>query len=280
MFWKKKDTQLFFVRGFQRSGTNWVCNLLNLHPDISCTGEFHLSPLHKATENIISRQHGLLKSKPGTYKELYYDFIKKTIIGYNKNSAWVGDRTPEALLNFIMPKSSYFVIHRDGREVLVSWMYHLLRIDHNFGPHLNKKKLLFAQNSSYFEHHKHELLGPNWVKNMAKYWNNRVVSDCNFISTSLPKEKDIKIMPLVYEDLLVNTDLRRNEMYKFLDLKPANSLNLNKLTSPGFDQHEPRSHYRIGKSGRWEEYFDKKLLNIFMQEAEQGLEKLEWLKSL
>ena len=33
--------KFFVVRGFMKSGTNWLCRLLNLHPDISCAGEFH-----------------------------------------------------------------------------------------------------------------------------------------------------------------------------------------------------------------------------------------------
>jgi len=36
-----KNIQVVFLRAYQRSGTNWMGNLLNLHPDIVCKGEFH-----------------------------------------------------------------------------------------------------------------------------------------------------------------------------------------------------------------------------------------------
>jgi len=34
-----REYRAFFLRGRMRSGTNWACNLLNLHPKINCHGE-------------------------------------------------------------------------------------------------------------------------------------------------------------------------------------------------------------------------------------------------
>ena len=35
------DKDLFFVLGYQKSGTTWVATLLNAHPEIHCDGEGH-----------------------------------------------------------------------------------------------------------------------------------------------------------------------------------------------------------------------------------------------
>ena len=51
---KVENFNYFFLRGAPaRSGTNWVSNLLNLHPEIFITGEFNLDYIRITLDNVI-----------------------------------------------------------------------------------------------------------------------------------------------------------------------------------------------------------------------------------
>ncbi|MEC7499536.1 MAG: hypothetical protein VYE67_14540, partial [Planctomycetota bacterium] len=55
-----KSRRYFGIRGCMKSGTNWAGNLLNLHPDISCTGEYHWEGIVVPFEDNMA-QRPLLK---------------------------------------------------------------------------------------------------------------------------------------------------------------------------------------------------------------------------
>ena len=44
----------FFICGCFKSGTNWVQNLLNLHPHVQVQGEFHFEVLRNAVDQLTS----------------------------------------------------------------------------------------------------------------------------------------------------------------------------------------------------------------------------------
>jgi len=281
MFWnntERNSKNIFFVRGFQRSGTNWVSNLLNLHPDVSCTGEFHFKYLFQAYQETIDSKHGLLARSPNKLNNLFEDFIKETITSYNKSKATVvGDRTPQLIKDLVITNSNYVLVQRDGRDVIVSWMYHLMRINHNFNsPLLERKKRLFQQNSKHFEEHKSTLLLNNWVKRMAIYWNNHIVDDYKSIGFAKDGTYPINVYPLKYEDLCSNTDEIRYEMYKFLGVNPLSAKSLDNNTTPGFKKNNTLSHYRKGEVGRWKLYFSDEQNEIFKNYASQAMNILSY----
>lgn len=279
MWWKRDkvitNQQVFFVRGFQRSGTNWISNLLNLHPDISCTGEFHLNQLFKAYKNTINKEYGLLKNKPNIVNKEFINFIDSLIIKYNNgNCKIVGDRTPMLISDLIIPNRKYILIQRDGRDVIVSWIYHLFRIDNKFHKPMEQRKLKFKNDENYFESNKYELLNKSWIERIAKNWNKRIISDLQTIEKA--QQLDIEILSIKYEDLLLNTDSARREMYRFLRAEQEKALTLTDLTSPGFSTFNPKSHYRKGESGRWKLYFNDEYLNIFEKHASEALKALNY----
>jgi len=269
IFRKNIEVQsVFFLRGFQRSGTNWVCNLLNLHPDISCTGEFHLQEIHLTYTNILNRSKTLIGQNHKIFTSNYNTFIKNTIIEYNKNKRFVGDRTPCALDRLYLKDCKYILIIRDGRDIVVSWIYHLFRINHTFGEEMENKKLIFHSNKSYFENNKKELLNNYWVKKLAVGWNNRLKRDLIMVKSKISKNQ---IMVIKYEDLITNTEIIRNEMYSFLGADPYKANKLTNITKPGFKNHNANSHYRKGESNRWKLYFTKEQLRIFERYAYDSL---------
>lgn len=278
MWFKKQETdkiEVFFVRGFQRSGTNWVSNLLNLHPDISSIGEFHFQKFNFAYTHALERPHGILKQHPEKITKNFQGFIKQTIIDYNKKPAsFIADRTPMAINSLVIPNHKYVLIQRDGRDVLVSWIYHLFRIGHEFGEQMENKKNIFLSDNNYFEENKKELLNEFWVRKIAKAWNKRILSDHQSIQNAT--SFNIQVFPILYEDLLNSTEEIRKKMYSFIGADPSKAKQLTTLTKPGFEKHDPASHYRKGESGRWKDYFTDEQLEEFEKIAREALDLLSY----
>lgn len=276
MFWKKEkseEKQIFFVRGFQRSGTNWVSNLLNLHPNISCIGEFHLKQFFHAYKHMLERKHGLIKQNPDFFHSNFEQFVSQLVKHYNSSNAlYVGDRTPMALQDLILPNNKYILICRDGRDILISWIYHLFRIDHSFGKQMESKKEIYKSDNNYFENNKNELLNNHWVEKIARNWNTRILQD-NDIKVN-QKKHNILVHSLKYETLLKDTETERMCLYNFLGAEDHKAKELTDLTSPGFEEHKPDSHYRKGEAGRWKQYFSEEQLHIFESHAISALKLL------
>ena len=51
----EQPKRFFQLRGFMRSGTNWIGNLLNLHPHICCTGEYHFDVMDGEFRRLIEK---------------------------------------------------------------------------------------------------------------------------------------------------------------------------------------------------------------------------------
>ncbi len=122
----------FFVRGHPRSGTNWVGALLNLHPNINCWGEFHFEDIRNAIDNLQAQPWQITAREPlkTALDRSFEDMVKKAVLTLESRKPgayWVGDRTPRGLRVFV-EGSPYFLIIRDGRDILVSWTYHVLRM--------------------------------------------------------------------------------------------------------------------------------------------------------
>lgn len=64
-----------------RSGTNWFNAILNLHPNIYCTGEFHFGALRKAYLKFVKRP--VIARADPTLKTMvlnnFQTFVKQTL---------------------------------------------------------------------------------------------------------------------------------------------------------------------------------------------------------
>jgi len=272
---KTSSKDVFYVRGFQRSGTNWVCNLLNLHFDVNCTGEFHLSPLFIAKNKILKKENRILAKPKNNFVLKYNNFILSLIQEACNNYKYCGDRTPCSLDSCYISGTKTILIQRDGRDVLISWIYHLFRINHKFGPQLERKKKLFQKDPNYFESNKHELLNNYWTAKISREWNNRIIKDHRFYQNLTVKERQ-NISVIKYEDLIINTDNIRRDLYKFIGANPDKAKKLDNLTTAGFKEHNPNSHYRLGRTNRWNEYFTKEQSEIFEFNAKEALNLLKY----
>lgn len=237
-------------------------------------GEFHFEKLFNARNSIYSNPNNIYQNQGDYLIDNFNNFILNTIKDYCEAYPLCGDRTPCSILESIIPGKKYILIQRDGRDCLVSWIYHLIAINYPFGDDMSKKLKSFRADPNFFEEDKSMLLNEYWTRSIAKQWQNRVLYDLKAIEQVKKKEIDIEVLSLKYEDLLIDVENYRKRMYDFLGLDFAAAKSLTDLTTAGFKEHNVLSHYRKGEGGRWKQYFSDEKMNWFESEAKEALEIL------
>lgn len=153
-----KATNLFFLVGNMRSGTTWLMDLLNTHPDFCCVGEMHavetpdlpFPTLEAVSRNAVALRHWYLMSNNGwsnpfqtgsmSHPHLEHDLVRFmfewTIHRYLQSRGgpmprFIGDKSPTHTRSLVRRLRAYFgvyepyVLHlvRDPRDVAVSrWL--------------------------------------------------------------------------------------------------------------------------------------------------------------
>lgn len=278
------NIEVAYLRGYPKSGTNWFCNLLNLHPEIVCHGEFHFEHFHQAFRDTLDRRFGLLQEEPNKIRSEYFKFIRNVVKTYasdfsdKKNIKVVIDRTPQTIDSTFVPGSKYLYITRDGRDVLVSWTYHSLLVKKLSHNHIKNIFTNFNKDPNHYEKYKNSLLAnKNWVKSIARGWNNQIVRDFAHMKKADEGKIKYNYYRVKYEDLHQNTNKIRNEIYTFLGVDASLASELTGLTKPGFDNRKTinTSFYRSGKTGKWRNYFSEKQHSWFIEETKQAFNILE-----
>lgn len=279
---KKRKATYFFVRGFMRSGTNWIGNVLNLHPDICCNGEYHFHRLFEGFNRIsnpVFSPYGLLMKSHLRLPAIreFERFVKRLIeLGsseLNKPDATIlGARTPCPVRQNVIRRAKRIHIIRDGRDCLVSSAFHFLRLDEEvypFGAHpdMIEKRKQFKQNPDLFKEQPDLLLDDEqWVRGRVQQWVHRVKNDRKFI-----ERRQGLVYCTKYERLHAETEEVRREMYEFLGADPDKADPLDDQTSAGFDKENVLSHYRKGTIGDWKKYFNSNVRQWFQDEAKDTL---------
>jgi hypothetical protein len=292
---RPKRFRVFFIRGYMRSGTNWVCNLLNLHPQVLSTGEFHLHLVRRAFDELLDRASPVStrltdSAAKASFEAWTHQCVVNGVPWHEKLSAvWLGDRTPARLEPLLIEGAPSILIVRDGRDVLVSRTYHILRRisvgDHAFRrlPRMRQKREVFLEDPAYFIERPDELLDDEeWVRTSARAWADHVAADRRSIDRVNARLLDAPVLVVRYEELHANTIGWRSEMFDFLGVDPSQAEPLDDLTTPGFAREDARSHYRRGAVGDWRKYFTPTVADWYKEEAgeqliEEGYEQdLDW----
>jgi hypothetical protein len=135
--------QLFFIGGAPRSGTTWVQQILDLHPEVSCRGEglFQkqlaepLEAMMKARAEVLTAKNTGLFGHTGGFPLPAQDDVEFLLgsaillalrqTSGKKTCRAIGEKTPENVFFFprlkqMFPKAKCIAIARDPRDVLTS----------------------------------------------------------------------------------------------------------------------------------------------------------------
>ena len=290
----EQPKRFFQLRGFMRSGTNWIGNLLNLHPHICCTGEYHFDVMDGEFRRLIEKtcSPSSILSQEAIQESVvreYELFLKRLIeIGaslQNKKNAFVFvDRTPRPIDSLVMEGTRQIHVTRDGRDCLVSLTYHFLRLENDAFrkfPEMQKKRRKFHRHPAYFKRRQKELLdSEEWVRTRAKQWATFVKNDVEYIGN----HRD-SVLAMTYEEIHQETDKFRRMMYEFFEVDPDLAAPLNDKTTPGFRKENVASFYRKGVVGDWKSYFSRDVRHWFAEGAGEALivagyeENRDWIDS-
>lgn len=283
--------KFFFVVGHPKSGTTWAGALLNLHPQVNCMGEFHFESVRAGVEHFTGNFWHVGAKDPvrSIAWDCFEHLVRSCMLAASHakpNSLWIGDRTPRPL-TVLIPDAPNFVMVRDGRDVLISWIYHLLRIA-AASPDLQRPLLgellaKYKTDANYFKDHPEELLSQEkLVRQTARVWAERINGDNEMIEKMRNGEAPGRAMTVKYEDLHADLEATRAEMYRFLGLNPANAVapSAENFTSAGFEKEDPKSFYRAGRVSDWMKYSNDDFKTWFKEEAGQALIDLGYEKDL
>lgn len=286
--------QFFLIRGFPRSGTNWINNILNLHPRVFAMGELGFTKLKMALNEINNRM-SIIRSKITLKQNInnkFDSFVRESILCFldftdKKDIQWIGERSPDSLSPEIIPGAKTFYIIRDGRDCIVSWAYHCLRTK-NFNSKnpevlsdMTDKADILSDNPEYFIKNPHKLLDNKlWVKEQARRWAGRLINNMRSLSLETIDGREVcgNVMIVKYENLHKDIESERKRIYRFLDLDYKIAEEIDGLTSPGFGKENPLEHNRLGSVGDWKRYFSKDTARWFSEETSVVLIRLGYEK--
>jgi hypothetical protein len=180
----------------------------------------------------------------------------------------------------------YLLIRRDGRDVLTSWTYHLVRtgkpevvqepvrslLGEALGPNWNGatagKDAIGAIGRSL-------LAREDWVRHFAQVWSQHVLRD-EHAREQWTQRGGPSVLALRYEDLHADTDAWRRKVYEFLGVDPALAAPIasDSKTAPGFGREDPTSFYRKGEVGDWKNHLNAEAQQWFMHEAHEAMTAL------
>lgn len=161
-----EQRQIFFIGGAPRSGTTWLQQIIDSHPDASCRGEGLFSKdLFRLLEGCMEERGHLLDAKnrrvfshtsgyplpaPGDS-----EFLAGTAIllalhqqADGRDCLAYGEKTPENVFGFprfkrLFPRAKFIGIARDPRDVLTS-AWHFFARPNGYGED-DKSKISFIE---------------------------------------------------------------------------------------------------------------------------------------
>lgn len=280
------DIKYFCIRGFMKSGTNWLGSLIDSHEAISVVGEYHWQKIALPFKEMM-KNHSLFQERDCKefVREEFAEFVKRVLRHNAEPSALlIGDRTPARLEPTIIINAPCISIVRDGRDVLVSRAFHLFNNSkiHRLFERIPAMKIdlerfeadpwIFKKKPELLLRHK------RMVIESVRMWREHLEAD----RASVESNKELSAKFVRYEDLHADTEGVRKSLFEFLGVNPKRAAKLEGVLKPGFKEERPSEFLRKGAVGDWTNYFTDDTKAWFKEEGgeeliRQGYEtSLDW----
>jgi len=242
----------FFVGGLPRSGTTWVQQLLNAHPQVLCLGESHF--FNDLVPSLMRTVAGYGERRAES-RDTWAPTVRgpdEASLGPMLNAAFIalvqanldgrpvaplvaiGEKTPDNLMRLgrmwsIMPDARFVNVIRDGRDGAVSAF---IRFRSKLAP---------------------EMTQLDYARAYAEGWSKRI-RDARRVATGKP------YLEVRYEALHVDPLGEAGRLFAFLGAESGPEMVGAALSAASFEvlsggrrrgQQDAASHYRRGEVGGW-----------------------------
>lgn len=257
---------VFFVAGLPRSGTTWLQQMLNAHPQVLCLGESHfMNDIVPEIYSVLSaytkkREKGSKTWAPGvvgpqpTHMGPVFHAAFAALAAANLGDkdvsklVTIGEKNPDNLFNArrvwsVYPKARMIHIIRDPRDGAVSGYA-------RFRPRLPK-----------------DLTRPDYVRAYAHDWMQRI-SDIRRIADGR------SYVELRYETLHADTFTEASKLFRFIGAGDDPEAIQTAIDASSFERlsggrqrgdQDPNSHYRRGEVYGWRDEMTPEEIRIAEQ---------------
>jgi hypothetical protein len=269
------DQRFFCLRGFMKSGTNWLGSLLSSHETISVVGEFHWQDIvMKFNENLATLPVYTREEAKENARQGFEQMVRRCVAAAAERRATViGERTPHTIIPIPIRNVPHISIIRDGRDVLVSRAFHLYNqanVHRLFQriPAMAETHKKFLKDPWYFQKHPDHLLCHEvMVRESMTWWREHLKRD----EQAVELYPNLRVRFVKYEDLHRDTAGERAKLFEFLDVDPKKAARIKGDLKPGFKKERPSEFLRKGVVGDWKNYFTPNTKKWFKEEAGEQL---------
>lgn len=307
---------VFFVVGYQKSGTTWLMRMLDAHPEILCKGEGRFfdggwrqknlkradirrpaSSLYHALRDAEYLRLWIERSVWSRDEPLeeHLDNLMRMAVDYflegerlKAGSRLVGDKspllTPETMkeIGGIYPEAKVIHIIRDGRDAAVSAAHHAWNFGNAARDHgANAKGKAYRADPRRLREKGESIFSDGHLQKLAADWNTRVsraVED----GPVLLGENYTEVR---YEDLLERPEEEMACLLRFLGADSGEKSVRHCVEAASFEklakgrergEEDSTSFFRKGVSGDWKNVFTGEDRHIFNEEAGDLLVRLDY----